>query len=148
MMQKCFGYRQPEKRAMLHRSEEHTSELQSPCNLVCRLLLEKKKLLAGIRPYLAADAWANATLADLLAALAASSCLSFFFNDTATTEIYTLSLHDALPIFRLPYGYPNFCSRVFALTSILYPRSEEHTSELQSPCNLVCRLLLEKKKPT
>src|ERR1039457_1974241 len=46
MMQKCFGYRQPEKRAMLHRSEEHTSELQSPCNLVCRLLLEKKKLLA------------------------------------------------------------------------------------------------------
>ena len=57
------------------RSEEHTSELQSPCNLVCRLLLEK----------------------------------NFFFNDTATTEIYTLSLHDALPIFgnqNLDKAYP------------------------------------------
>src|SRR5258708_31114937 len=70
----------------------------------------------------------------------------FFFNDTATTEIYTLSLHDALPIsagsstWRLssPHVRPSFTS----CTSI---RSEEHTSELQSPDHLVCRLLLEKK---
>src|SRR5256885_7107827 len=88
----------------------------------------------------------------------------FFFNDTATTEIYTLSLHDALPIYQRALGAqaagrfkddgivpleveinevgdngaPNRKQLTF--------RSEEHTSELQSPCNLVCRLLLEKKK--
>src|SRR6266853_6401886 len=71
----------------------------------------------------------------------------FFFNDTATTEIYTLSLHDALPI---------SCLRYFACRTaqpgpdlplkVLAWRSEEHTSELQSQSNLVCRLLLEKKK--
>src|SRR2546427_1373539 len=69
----------------------------------------------------------------------------FFFNDTATTEIYTLSLHDALPIYVLAHGeiratVPQVCGRC------LEPRSEEHTSELQSQSNLVCRLLLEKKK--
>src|SRR2546430_4915083 len=94
----------------------------------------------------------------------------FFFNDTATTEIYTLSLHDALPI------YPNFANydeskanpypslpdplmlkngKKIAKASdwwskrrpeIVEDRSEEHTSELQSQSNLVCRLLLEKKK--
>src|SRR2546426_3840390 len=96
----------------------------------------------------------------------------FFFNDTATTEIYTLSLHDALPICGVVLG---------RLARVREPirehaavdesgerledpprdqgpprreretgqrRSEEHTSELQSPCNLVCRLLLEKKKKT
>src|SRR5256885_9460163 len=83
------------------------------------------------------------------------SLIFFFFNDTATTEIYTLSLHDALPILRhrpaqpgtgpgtgflrLPQGAPG---RAIPQGR----RSEEHTSELQSPCNLVCRLLLEKKK--
>src|SRR2546426_7310272 len=89
--------------------------------------------------------------------------LLFFFNDTATTEIYTLSLHDALPI-----SYPTAEIAVMGpdgAVNILYrreteqakdaaafkeektrERSEEHTSELQSPCNLVCRLLLEKKK--
>src|SRR5256885_11328280 len=77
-----------------------------------------------------------------------SSFFFFFFNDTATTEIYTLSLHDALPI--------SWCSRRTgscgaerrgsAPPGHTTPRSEEHTSELQSPCNLVCRLLLEKKK--
>src|SRR5256885_8969366 len=81
----------------------------------------------------------------------------FFFNDTATTEIYTLSLHDALPIF-LDSWYPArndehhrhgrcappLCHHLVASSPLL--RSEEHTSELQSPCNLVCRLLLEKKK--
>src|SRR6266581_9057616 len=68
----------------------------------------------------------------------------FFFNDTATTEIYTLSLHDALPIpgrtFQHRLGLPS------TWFSIRGARSEEHTSELQSPVHLVCRLLLEKKK--
>src|SRR5256885_11675794 len=75
----------------------------------------------------------------------------FFFNDTATTEIYTLSLHDALPI--CPFRILCFGGggRAVAASqdgddSQARGRSEEHTSELQSPCNLVCRLLLEKKK--
>src|SRR2546426_5228451 len=77
----------------------------------------------------------------------------FFFNDTATTEIYTLSLHDALPI---SGGHRQRDALVLAADSrpardssdvpAGRGRSEEHTSELQSPCNLVCRLLLEKKK--
>src|SRR2546427_5903956 len=80
-----------------------------------------------------------------------SVCFFFFFNDTATTEIYTLSLHDALPISRvikqtigqdLPEG---FQTSEFLLEHGMV-RSEEHTSELQSQSNLVCRLLLEKKK--
>src|SRR5256885_6821182 len=84
----------------------------------------------------------------------------FFFNDTATTEIYTLSLHDALPICttggrRCTGPGPvraTGLSRIRTVrgqgpgTSRRDRRSEEHTSELQSPCNLVCRLLLEKKK--
>src|SRR5256885_15134147 len=89
----------------------------------------------------------------------------FFFNDTATTEIYTLSLHDALPILaddrdrsgdgepgsmrasEEPSGRPGKreCGREGERIPV-FLRSEEHTSELQSPCNLVCRLLLEKKK--
>src|SRR3712207_8069770 len=101
----------------------------------------------------------------------------FFFNDTATTEIYTLSLHDALPIYVLTDSLCAFCpqgagARVYTASSplgpyvyrnninrrIRYPvtsvndgdrqRSEEHTSELQSRQYLVCRLLLEKKKKT
>src|SRR5216684_8585096 len=76
------------------------------------------------------------------------SLLFFFFNDTATTEIYTLSLHDALPIrtrSRSSTGWPS--ARQIRRTSRLRPsRSEEHTSELQSRLHLVCRLLLEKKK--
>src|SRR5947208_15702577 len=89
------------------------------------------------------------------------SCSSFFFfNDTATTEIYTLSLHDALPILpghnvnsRNDLGEPrkwNHLQKICRSSCIIYPikrlRSEEHTSELQSPDHLVCRLLLEKKK--
>src|SRR5256885_7328630 len=101
-------------------------------------------------------------------------CFFFFFNDTATTEIYTLSLHDALPIsgsstanswyqlFNGPFwlvlwtilllsvSIPILRYRLWDIDVIinrtLVYRSEEHTSELQSPCNLVCRLLLEKKK--
>src|SRR2546426_4501673 len=82
----------------------------------------------------------------------------FFFNDTATTEIYTLSLHDALPIY-IPTSFSKIPRRVaFSVAgrggatlgggALDGRRSEEHTSELQSPCNLVCRLLLEKKKKT
>src|SRR2546428_11619878 len=88
----------------------------------------------------------------------------FFFNDTATTEIYTLSLHDALPILWLPGRSPLLfgpsarqCVRqaVVAFVAgmlkdrshgLFEERSEEHTSELQSRSDLVCRLLLEKKK--
>src|SRR5256885_13929730 len=73
----------------------------------------------------------------------------FFFNDTATTEIYTLSLHDALPISRRrPLGRWQGAERLRVRHGRhrRRSRSEEHTSELQSPCNLVCRLLLEKKK--
>src|SRR3712207_8078653 len=94
----------------------------------------------------------------------------FFFNDTATTEIYTLSLHDALPICRLnpfldvyvaprPEGVvaavpaedghvpPDKCLQCLREVRLRgRPRSEEHTSELQSRQYLVCRLLLEKKK--
>src|SRR5258708_33093406 len=93
---------------------------------------------------------------------------SFFFNDTATTEIYTLSLHDALPISytrpvalylgvwlipvfllfprALPFTRRGFRTILFLVVFTLTLRSEEHTSELQSPDHLVCRLLLEKKK--
>src|SRR5260370_34227416 len=81
------------------------------------------------------------------------SCF-FFFNDTATTEIYTLSLHDALPIW--PGDGASALSPRPLLRSAFFAwdcsvpgfesRSEEHTSELQSHLNLVCRLLLEKKK--
>src|SRR2546422_11588617 len=98
------------------------------------------------------------------------SFLFFFFNDTATTEIYTLSLHDALPIYLLATllapsrggarvaGYDvardglavrRRIGLVFQETTLdrdLTVRSEEHTSELQSRLHLVCRLLLEKKK--
>src|SRR5256885_8420090 len=70
----------------------------------------------------------------------------FFFNDTATTEIYTLSLHDALPISRLDPGARDGEGHRERVLPRGRQRSEEHTSELQSPCNLVCRLLLEKKK--
>src|SRR5262245_66668400 len=77
----------------------------------------------------------------------------FFFNATATTEIYTLSLHDALPILKINLGFYGFRLRLrmvrFFWLRILhcgFRRSEEHTSELQSLRHLVCRLLLEKKK--
>src|SRR6185436_8610199 len=70
----------------------------------------------------------------------------FFFNDTATTEIYTLSLHDALPIFGLEEGLGRLQLRRRLDLRCFLGRSEEHTSELQSPDHLVCRLLLEKKK--
>src|ERR1039457_2708437 len=98
----------------MYRSEEHTSELQSPCNLVCRLLLEKKNKkensrngLAGVGHEYHRDhaCWCqHSSLLWSPSAIRQPSPNSlgvpffFFFNDTATTEIYTLSLHDALPI--------------------------------------------------
>src|SRR5260370_14136410 len=85
----------------------------------------------------------------------ALSFFFFFFNDTATTEIYTLSLHDALPISLAGVSMPvtAFAPVALGLGQVgvpagPLPRSEEHTSELQSHLNLVCRLLLEKKKNT
>src|SRR5436853_7007904 len=80
-----------------------------------------------------------------------SLSLSFFFNGTATTEIYTLSLHDALPIFHEAFKYVSQHRpgrKLEVRNASLSPkrrRSEEHTSELQSLRHLVCRLLLEKK---
>src|SRR5688572_33437451 len=83
---------------------------------------------------------------------AQTGCGVFFYAATATTEIYTLSLHDALPIYSggvehaiLHLIYSRFFARVFREKTRV-DRSEEHTSELQSQSNLVCRLLLEKKK--
>src|SRR2546430_7024559 len=72
----------------------------------------------------------------------------FFFNDTATTEIYTLSLHDALPISAVGDAADDRAriERHVVEEDLVELRSEEHTSELQSQSNLVCRLLLEKKK--
>src|SRR3990170_8071340 len=72
------------------------------------------------------------------------SVFFFFFNDTATTEIYTLSLHDALPIYAPGRPVPQRSAGGADHRRPLR-RSEEHTSELQSPDHLVCRLLLEKK---
>src|SRR5215211_9201287 len=76
----------------------------------------------------------------------------FFFNDTATTEIYTLSLHDALPIREEAQddGHDNIVTDLDKILTAARHllRSEEHTSELQSHSDLVCRLLLEKKKKT
>src|SRR3989442_7257745 len=86
-----------------------------------------------------------------------STCCFFFFNDTATTEIYTLSLHDALPISQGERAFfIGDMTRLVPQQELPYEpretatpvRSEEHTSELQSRPHLVCRLLLEKKKTT
>src|SRR3712207_9586956 len=86
------------------------------------------------------------------------SCFFFFFNDTATTEIYTLSLHDALPILAprvdgdgrddddASHDVPEERVELELVEDVVEDRSEEHTSELQSRQYLVCRLLLEKKK--
>src|SRR3954463_2779365 len=132
------------------RSEEHTSELQSHDNLVCRLLLEKKNRVGGgenVR--LRIKAFALRLFASLVLTMdgnmRSQKVFFFFFNDTATTEIYTLSLHDALPISATIASTPARRTPLAAQSRELPWRSEEHTSELQSHDNLVCRLLLEKK---
>src|ERR1022692_1406598 len=144
------------------RSEEHTSELQSPCNLVCRLLLEKKKKekacahrrdgrnveasTATLRPantrVRPRPRWtALATLP-----LRCVFLLLFFFLMIRRPPRSTLFPYTTL--FRSISEVVN--SAQTSESSEIYkrgsPRSEEHTSELQSPCNLVCRLLLEKNK--
>src|SRR5712671_6591316 len=114
------------------RSEEHTSELQSPDHLVCRLLLEKKKKKKSISIYIKKNKKTNPKeniiVLDILVyyylvlyGILVFSLLFFFFffffffNDTATTEIYTLSLHDALPISR--------CSEMSTLAKVQTSRS-------------------------
>src|SRR3990170_1787850 len=133
------------------RSEEHTSELQSPDHLVCRLLLEKKKPRAG-RHRCSSSRSPSASVTRQRRDRSSSSRSPqrpfFFFNDTATTEIYTLSLHT---LFRSPLKQSLVAHRLRHVPASRRrssmaekSRSEEHTSELQSPDHLVCRLLLEK----
>src|SRR3989339_605277 len=132
------------------RSEEHTSELQSLTNLVCRLLLEKKQKIRNYKfrrssnrhlftPYSLNINYRvflefPRTYRHFIYAFHIKSFIIFFFNDTATTEIYTLSLHDALPISagkpRQRSSLSNRWRTVMAMR--LSMRSEEHTSELQS----------------
>src|ERR1019366_1930003 len=146
-------------------SEEHTSEVQSLTNLVCRLLLEKKKdggLDQGRCAWGVACAECSGggctgcpgtpgvdRAAGRPGPTAASAMpLFFFFNETATTEIYTLSLPDALPISAHRARGRGVEGKTRASGSVErggVRRSEEHTSELQSLTNLVCRLLLEKR---
>src|ERR1039457_1880882 len=141
------------------RSEEHTSELQSPCNLVCRLLLEKKKkqnypTLAQAYYELCHIALRPARLPRVLAhrlarqpsliAQPAHAFAFFFFLMIRRPPRSTLFPYTTL--FRS--NAPDSCrsaKRPHRYQGSRPPRSEEHTSELQSPCNLVCRLLLEKK---
>src|SRR3974390_2214056 len=92
---------------------------------------------------------ADAASASRVLLSVASPFLFFFFNDTATTEIYPLSLHDALPISQWEHSRRGvYCGTVGLASPVAgcNIRSEEHTSELQSPIHLVCRLLLEKIK--
>src|SRR5579863_5874457 len=150
------------------RSEEHTSELQSPVHLVCRLLLEKKKrerrqqTSPESRDQTALVTSSTRRLPVLVQRpVARSRCvfveeidgevpLSFFFNDTATTEIYTLSYTTLFRSESAPAEHHRARrSRRRGRRrrgGRRARRSEEHTSELQSPVHLVCRLLLEKKK--
>src|SRR5471032_989934 len=127
--------------------------------------LKKKKIVRGSRHCAREEARYSGRLADVgrrtrrLGALrchgdtrrglfVAGQLVVFFFNDTATTEIYTLSLHDALPISTELAGMESGNRYLLALLGFINAaplRSEEHTSELQSHHDLVCRLLLEKK---
>src|SRR6266545_3166279 len=142
------------------RSEEHTSELQSLAYLVCRLLLEKKKPAsmrssperpARVNPRCSTSSSPTSRCGAARTRSSFTSWISrsaFFFNDTPPTEIYTLSLHDALPIFPnrpVVYVLGKSTSGRPAIQTVrpLVDRSEEHTSELQSLAYLVCRLLLE-----
>src|ERR1039458_2875767 len=140
----------------MSRSEEHTSELQSLRHLVCRLLLEKKSDI-GEPPRLFELTYQRRRETEGFGAdvggldrmsVVLRPAVHCFFNDTATTEIYTLSLHDALPIWRGSRRPSRTRSPAISIRAAWRgnSRSEEHTSELQSLRHLVCRLLLEKKK--
>src|SRR6266480_4765434 len=118
--------------------------------------LKKKKTHCGTctgRRRTRSNGWKRPASTACSASPAPTVTSVFFFNDTATTEIYTLSLHDALPIFNdtdLAHVEVQRDTEgaVVELQQLVghRRRSEEHTSELQSHVNLVCRLLLEKKK--
>src|SRR6202795_4170174 len=152
------------RRLSRERSDEHTSELQSLIDLVCRLLLEKKKEMGSPvrRPTPGARAFAHPR--DECCGVRVAKCRRkssdrqhprgdfgvafFFFNDPATTEIYPLSLHDALPIWRGPDGpccrqHPGSPGPPLSRDVDGNTRSEEDTSELQSLIDPVCRLLLQ-----
>src|ERR1039457_2220508 len=142
------------------RSEEHTSELQSPCNLVCRLLLEKKKKKdkARERPKPAADA--HRRVGVRVRHHAPPCLLACAQPDAASSTFFSFVFFFFLMIRRPPRStlFPyttlfrstdkphreHHCATI-GVRHVRHDRSEEHTSELQSPCNLVCRLLLEKK---
>src|ERR1035438_4700465 len=147
----------------LLRSEEHTSELQSLRHLVCRLLLEKISRIDGVAVELEVWGAGEAIVGSLVRAPPCTRPVtpqpqlpphghrktkSIFFNDPATTEIYTLSLPDALPISVANSGgiggpAQRSANRLRRLRRGNGARSEEHTSELQSLRHLVFRLLLE-----
>src|ERR1035438_6398893 len=162
----CWGTRWLSKSVKpRRRSEEHTSELQSLRHLVCRLLLEKKKKKTHTKtPHHASGRQTKdaSTLsyrekrepgclpmsAGICSMLCCAYLCFFFFNDTAPTEIYPLSLHAALPISARAVSEPPTFLIPGKSPASRWNRSEEHTSELQSLRHLVCRLLLEKKKKT
>src|SRR3984893_17794193 len=144
--------------ASFPRSEEHTSELQSRGHLVCRLLLEKNKERRGVKsgaeqhlPQRQHRTVGDRPVAPRGCQLVRSDsevfCF-FFFNDTAPTEIFPLSLHDALPISSRAAPIRARCRRSprhwSRRSGRSFMRSEEHTSGLQSRGPLVCRLLLAK----
>src|ERR1039458_8541388 len=126
------GARAPRHRHTIARSEEHTSELQSLRHLVCRLLLEKKKfanppadplgvhlryaLRPNVYPQLLVSHGLRSRAAVFAIAVFVGPSPPFFFNDTATTEIYTLSLHDALPIL---VSRPPVLNKLMALTPLV-----------------------------
>src|ERR1022692_2844133 len=128
------------------RSEEHTSELQSPCNLVCRLLLEKKMTVeVSPRKWTGRPDWSRPRAGVNTSCALRVRALFFFFLMIRRPPRSTLFPYTTL--FRS--GRWLLCRRLSGRRTRRdrrIPRSEEHTSELQSPCNLVCRLLLEKKK--
>src|SRR5205814_9080474 len=105
---------------------------------------ENTKMMRGVKAVTLSNGMTAATKQEYI------SCFCFFFcNDTATTEIYTLSLHDALPIYMRPEKPRVHAEKPRSAVRTKLARrhrSEEHTSELQSLRHLVCRLLLEKKK--
>src|SRR5262250_3367039 len=143
------GNRRSESRAF-YRSEEHTSELQSPMYLVCRLLLEKKKNMRLERVVFTNFGYVRLKLLSIFfVSNLASKFLCFFFlmirrPPRSTLFPYTTLFRSRPGADRCTRSAP--ARRAAARTPTTATRSEEHTSELQSPMYLVCRLLLEKKK--
>src|SRR6266480_1980160 len=148
------------KASVTARSEEHTSELQSPVNLVCRLLLEKKNANVVVAGAIGDEH--EISVVDMAGTIASNTANNISLHSVASTGDQLYKFFFFLMIRRPPrstlFPYttlfrPRRLSRVRPITSSKngpsgrsLPRSEEHTSELQSHVNLVCRLLLEKKK--